>query len=456
MTDEAGRDLGFVHTRDEVIIQLREAAAPDKPVKVRFELDGDFLVHPGGDSYWELGIGTWFPQPEICEQAYTFHSVVRVKKPFLPFATGKTVRRAVEGDDNVLETREENPIAFAVVMAGDYTSKEEVRDGVTIRVSTYALKNDRAVKQLTDLSASIIKFYTVFLGAFPFAELNIIEISDFGFGQAPPGFMFITKEAFNPLATAESQEYSGGVNERFAHEIAHQYWGYAVREASVEDEWLSESFAEYSAALFLQDRQGGVDVQDARRQLEGQSAVRRRRGADPARQPGPELERLHDAERHPLRAPLRQGATAAGRAPPTARRRRLLHLFQVLPEVVPLEVRIHEEGGGAPEFHDETGLRPLLRSELLGPGDAQGLALPNGRIVPGGRAARRRRAGALRGRAVARAADSRRAPGRLRAPRLPAVSPRLHWEAERRCRSITCRSRTPGCRSAAPSRTTPI
>ncbi len=256
VTDEAGRPLAFFHDRDEVIILLREPAPPDKPVKVRFELDGNFLVQPGGDRFWELGVWSWFPQPALCEQYYTFHSVVRVKKPFLPFATGRTIRRAVEGDDNVLETREDNPIMFAVILAGDYTFKEEVRDGVTIRVATYALKNDRAVKQLTDLSSTIIQFYTGFLGPFPFPEFDIIEISDYGFGQAPAGTMFITKEAFSPLDDLMSQIFSEGVNERFAHEIAHQYWGHAVKMPSNEEAWLSESFAEYSAALFLRAGKG--------------------------------------------------------------------------------------------------------------------------------------------------------------------------------------------------------
>jgi hypothetical protein len=256
VTDEAGQSLGFYHERDELVIQLTHPAPPDKPVKVRFDIDGGFLVHPGGDSYWALGVWSWFPQPELCEQYYTFHSLVRVKKPFVPSATGRTIRRAVEGDENVLETREDNPIQFAVILAGDYTFKEEVRDGVTIRVATYALKNDRAVKQLTDLFSTIIQFYTGFLGPFPFPEFNIIEINDYGFGQAPPGMMFITKEAFNPLAGEENQLYSGGVNERFAHEIAHQYWGHVVKMPSDEEAWLSESFAEYSAALFLKAAKG--------------------------------------------------------------------------------------------------------------------------------------------------------------------------------------------------------
>ena len=251
VTDEKGRELAFDHDRGEAVVQLAETAPMNAPIKLKFEIDGDFLVHPDGSSYWELGIHPWFPQPTLAGQFYTFHSVVRVKKPYIPFASGQTVRRSAEGDENVLETRFDKPICFAVVLAGRYEVEEEARNGVTIRVATYAIKNPRAVKQLTNLAANIIQYYEAFLGPFPVPELNIIEINDFGFGQAPPGTMFITKEAFNPLIEEVNQLYSQGVNERFAHEIAHQYWGTAVKMPSSDEQWLTESFAEYCAGLFL-------------------------------------------------------------------------------------------------------------------------------------------------------------------------------------------------------------
>jgi aminopeptidase N len=68
--------------------------------------------------------------------------------------------------------------------------------------------------------------------------------------------MFITKEAFNPLIGEANQYFSQGINERFAHEIAHQYWGHAVKMPSGEEQWLTESFAEYSAAIFLRELKG--------------------------------------------------------------------------------------------------------------------------------------------------------------------------------------------------------
>ena len=311
VTDEAGRELAFSHGRDEVVIQLREPAPPDKPVKVRFEIDGDFLVRPGGDSYWELGVWSWFPQPELCEQFFTFHSLVKVKKPFIPFATGRTVRRAAEGDENVLETREDNPIMWPIVLAGDYTFKDEVRDGVTIRVATYALKNDRAVKQLTDLSSTIIKFYTGFLGPFPFPEFNIIEINEVGFGQAPPGVMFITKEAFNPLGGRGEPDllrrHQRAVCARDRAPVLGPDGEDAERRGAVAHGVLRGVLG----GPLHEGGQGRRGVQDAARPLEGPREVRHRRRADSAGQPRGHLERIPQADRHSQRAALRQGAGAA-------------------------------------------------------------------------------------------------------------------------------------------------
>ncbi len=254
VTDEKGRALAFDHRLDELLVELAEPAPADRPFKLRFEIDGDFLIRPRGDSYWELGIWPWFPQPTLAGQAYTWHAVVRVPKPFVPFAPGTTVRREEEGSVNVLETRIDRPVQFAVILAGRYDMEEEVRDGVTIRVATYALDNPRGRKQLTKVAAEIIAYYREFLGPFPFPEFNILEINDTGYGQAPPATMFITREAFDPLVGDMSRFEAQQIAKVFAHEIAHQYWGVVVRIPSDEEQWLAESFSEYCAFLFLKDR----------------------------------------------------------------------------------------------------------------------------------------------------------------------------------------------------------
>ena len=68
-----------------------------------------------------------------------------MKKPFVPFASGRTVSRRQEGDENIVETELDKPDRFAIVMAGSYQFEEETRDGMTVRVASYAAKNDIAI-----------------------------------------------------------------------------------------------------------------------------------------------------------------------------------------------------------------------------------------------------------------------------------------------------------------------
>jgi hypothetical protein len=257
VTDESGKALSFFHRHDELLVALPSAAPPNKPFKIKFDIAGDFLIRPSGDSYWELGAGTpWFPRPDLSGQFYTVHSTVKVKKPFIAFAPGETVSRREEGEYNVVENKVEKPVQYAVVLAGKYAFEEETRNGLTVRVASYAIKNPRAAKQLSNLAFQMIQFYEPFLGPFPFKEFNIIQINEFGYGQAPPGTMFITSEAFSPTSTLVHQIFSKGINHIFAHEIAHQYWGTVVKMASPEEQWVNEAFAEYSASFVIRQAKG--------------------------------------------------------------------------------------------------------------------------------------------------------------------------------------------------------
>ncbi len=71
--------------------------------------------------------------------------------------------------------------------------------------------------------------------------------------------MFITSEAFNPIGDSTNELYSKGINERFAHEIAHQYWGHVVKMPSFEEQWLTESFAEMCAGIVIRELRGKSD-----------------------------------------------------------------------------------------------------------------------------------------------------------------------------------------------------
>ncbi len=248
-----GTKLPHAHVVEDLLVSLPAPTKAGVPVQLTFELEGDILYRPGGDNYWRL-IGPWYPTPDA--SAAKVHGILRVKGPFVPFAGGKTIARRSEGGTTILESEIDRPVSYVTLTAGNFHFEELTRKGLTVRTASYGQKNVRAIKKLNELAFDMIGYFEFFLGPFPFTELNIVELNDYGWGQAPPGLVFITQEAFQPLLGTANQLFSEGVNERIAHEIAHQYWGHNVRWSSPEEQWLSESFAEYSAALLLKKFQG--------------------------------------------------------------------------------------------------------------------------------------------------------------------------------------------------------
>jgi hypothetical protein len=250
VTDGAGRPVAYARTEDELLVQLPEPLRAGQSIELSFAMSGNVLYRPGGDNYWSLF--EFFPDaPRPAMASYEYHAVVKVAKPFVPFSTGATLRRFEEGDLACAEFHHSKPIRYAVVLAGKYTTHTDARPGLVVRVSSYGFDRSRANKQIANLAHAFVRFYEPLLGPFPFPELDILEINSVGFGMAPPGMVFITREAFNPLTDWETQFYAKGINARLAHEVAHAWWGHVARPASLTDRWMSESLAEYYSGLAM-------------------------------------------------------------------------------------------------------------------------------------------------------------------------------------------------------------
>jgi hypothetical protein len=56
VSDGAGRPLAFHHENGDLLVALAQPAEPDRPIKLHFQIEGDFLIRPGGDNFWLLGI----------------------------------------------------------------------------------------------------------------------------------------------------------------------------------------------------------------------------------------------------------------------------------------------------------------------------------------------------------------------------------------------------------------
>ena len=278
--DESGRPLPFRHQSDEVIVGLPTPLKPGLRTKLRFDIEGEILHSPEGNDYWELDDEAWFPQPVWAEQNYTASCVVRVKKPFTPLASGTTISRTVDGEFNVLVTQADKPIRGLTVLAGKYHLSEETRNGVTIRLASYGQKNPLSAVTLTKLVRGIVDYYEGFLGPFPFRELNVVGKSEaFFIMSSRPGFLLVNQAVFGPRLGADRVWFKGGIGRRTARTIAEQYWGQAVKAPSPAEWWVTEGFAEVSAALAMRDLRRPAEFEEIRK--EWQSAAKKVAGVAP-------------------------------------------------------------------------------------------------------------------------------------------------------------------------------
>lgn len=255
-----GKALEFSHAYDQLLVKLPKALKSGESTSITVHASGRLLKNYYGDNYLVLGNMAYFPQFETEAVSAPFYAVVKVKDPWLALATGKNLRRWKEGDLNCLESREERPVSFPFVIVGKFTESEVEKAGYDLKVYSYAGAKKRGTKNLQRNGLAILDFYSHGMVPFAYHELEIVEIPYYRhfFWQSPAGIVEITSEGFNPVAADNSDVNSlikryakKGQNARLAHEIAHQWFGNLVPWARPNDNWLSESFAEYLSYMFM-------------------------------------------------------------------------------------------------------------------------------------------------------------------------------------------------------------
>ncbi len=135
------------------------------------------------------------------------------------------------------------------------------RPGSTINPDDSVLKNSSPKKMneyVLDQTRAQLQICTMFYGRGPYDNINITEQPAFNFGQSWPTLVYLPIMAY--LDTTIRYEVFGSIHDSLTqftdevtpHEVAHQWFGHGAMWASYHDVWLSEGFAQFSAALFIQ------------------------------------------------------------------------------------------------------------------------------------------------------------------------------------------------------------
>jgi len=140
---------------------------------------------------------------------------------------------------------------------------------VALSISSNPVVRPKA-RELAGPFEDIIRFYSTLMGDVPYPSIALALVeADVPGGHSPAYFAMLN----SPSATAglswrnDPAAFQGFPEFFLAHELAHQWWGHAVGWKNYHEQWISEGFAQYFAALYAQHARGDRVFEDMLKQF---------------------------------------------------------------------------------------------------------------------------------------------------------------------------------------------
>jgi hypothetical protein len=242
--------IRFMPEAVKIVITLEDAVLQADHVDIEFAYGGritewpDWSANVIGDGWTEIGLYfPWFPY-RFGAGAFTYELNVVCDPNFVLASIGGTER--TETGWSVSCPDPTNDIVLC--LAKDFKIHESDLGRNTLRIYHSSIP-DSILETLSADIASIARHYDRWFGVAD-RDLVVVEsrrLKGGGYGRI--GGIFLG--GFDGSSYSADRE---DFNRYFAHEIAHQWWQRAP--ASSWEDWLNESFAEYSALLLILENFG--------------------------------------------------------------------------------------------------------------------------------------------------------------------------------------------------------
>ena len=165
-------------------------------------------------------------------------------------STGTTLRRENHGQEVIWRLVSGPAREFTVAISDRLEMLETEVGEVTLRLHTLPAEEPTVSEEDAQLIlSSVFESYVNRFGPFPFIEFDLVEANIPIDGYEFSGMVYVDY-------AVRTQETPADYRYAVAHEVAHQWWYGLVGNHTVNEPWLDESLAAYSAILFLEDTQG--------------------------------------------------------------------------------------------------------------------------------------------------------------------------------------------------------
>ena len=148
-------------------------------------------------------------------------------------------------------------------------SSRAAQDTMSLVVQANPRQSGRG-RNLAERAAAILEYYTSLLGETPYPSFTLaVAEADLPGGHSPAYFAILNQTLpMTPLVWRNDPVSFDNYPSFFlAHEIAHQWWGQAVGWKNYHEQWISEGFAQYFAALYAERERGGDLLRNLMRQM---------------------------------------------------------------------------------------------------------------------------------------------------------------------------------------------
>jgi len=277
VTDAAGKTLPAERIAQDstVRVQLPSDLAKDQSTSVTFEYEGQLDASEDGpvpglkltsindDTSYLLYAGRWFPVSGYGINRFTATMNVTVPAHMVVIGSGKETAGETPAGSKPAATGETASKTYhfvwdkasfpGTIIAGAFQEFKTNEAGVDLHVflkpshqNLGALYAETAVKEFT--------YYVTLYGSAPSTTLRVVEIPD----DTVPA-------AWAPeVAAIASRAITEKVNYRLlANTIAHQWWGASISPKGREDWWLTDGFARYSEARYVEQAAGPAGLEEA-------------------------------------------------------------------------------------------------------------------------------------------------------------------------------------------------
>ena len=252
----ADRALRFRQQDDRLVVALgREAATGERPsVEIRYRgvpADGFTIgTNRHGErtffaDNWPDRAHHWLPVVDHPSDKALVAFVVTAPSHYQVVATGAFVEAVdMEGGMRRTEWRSRAPVAakvMAVGVARFVRRRQALVGGVPVEVWVYPQDREAGLRAFAR-AARVVGTFERRLGRYPYAKLANVQTTTRWGGLENAGNVFYDEDAI---------DRENGIETLIAHEVAHQWFGDSVTESDWPHVWLSEGFATYLTACYL-------------------------------------------------------------------------------------------------------------------------------------------------------------------------------------------------------------